>query len=203
MSASSLVAFAAALIVVAGSPGPSIAALVSRVLHTGVRPVVPFLLAMWLGEVIWLVVAATGLAALAQTFSVVFIIVKWLGVAYLLYLAWQMWNATTDAAGPPIPASRNQFRMFATGLALTLGNPKIVLFYVAILPTVIDIEHTAWWGWLGVALVLVITLASIDLAWSLAASRARRLLQSDRAIRITNRIGATAMVGAATAVAAR
>ncbi|MGY4713065.1 LysE family translocator [Mycolicibacterium sp. CBM1] len=203
MSASSLVAFAAALIVVAGSPGPSIAALVSRVLHTGLRQVVPFLAAMWFGELVWLAVAATGLAALAQTFSVVFIIVKWLGVAYLLYLAWQMWNGTAEAPGSPIPNSNNHFRMFATGLTLTLGNPKIVLFYVAILPTVVNIERTTWWGWICVAVVLVCVLASIDLTWSLAASRARRLLRSDRAIRIANRIGASMMVGAATAVAAR
>jgi threonine/homoserine/homoserine lactone efflux protein len=61
-----LLAFALALIVAAGTPGPSVAALVARVLTGGFRSVFPFLLAMWIGEVIWLTVAVTGLAALAR-----------------------------------------------------------------------------------------------------------------------------------------
>ena len=54
MDAASLAIFAGALIVAAGSPGPSIAALVARVIARGVRDVLPFLAAMWVGEAAWL-----------------------------------------------------------------------------------------------------------------------------------------------------
>ena len=54
MTLSALLVFALTLLVAAGSPGPSIAALVARVLTSGVRDVLPFLAAMWLGEVLWL-----------------------------------------------------------------------------------------------------------------------------------------------------
>ena len=54
MTLSALLVFAVTLLVAAGSPGPSIAALVARVLTSGVRDVLPFLAAMWLGEVLWL-----------------------------------------------------------------------------------------------------------------------------------------------------
>jgi threonine/homoserine/homoserine lactone efflux protein len=54
MTISNLLVFALALMVAAGSPGPSVAALVARVLTNGFRDVLPFLAAMWLGEALWL-----------------------------------------------------------------------------------------------------------------------------------------------------
>ena len=72
MTLSALVVFALALLVAAGSPGPSIAALVARVLTNGLRDVLPFLAAMWLGEVLWLTVAVTGLAVVAPTSTACF-----------------------------------------------------------------------------------------------------------------------------------
>jgi threonine/homoserine/homoserine lactone efflux protein len=79
--------------VAAGPPGPSIAALVARVLVRGWRDVAPFVLAMWLGEALWLSLAVLGLAALTETFHWAFVAVRYGGVAYLLWLAWQMWRA--------------------------------------------------------------------------------------------------------------
>ena len=73
--------------VAAGSPGPSVAALVARVLVRGWREVLPFAAAMWLGEAIWLTLAAFGLAALAESLHWAFLLVKYLGAAYLLYLS--------------------------------------------------------------------------------------------------------------------
>ena len=83
MSLSSLLIFAAALFVAAGSPGPRIAALVARVIAKGWRDVLPFLAAMWIGEAIWLSLAVFGLAFVAQTFHFAFVMLKWAGVAYL------------------------------------------------------------------------------------------------------------------------
>src|SRR5688500_11077295 len=85
MDVSVLLVFAGTLVVSAGSPGPSIAALVSRVLTRGFRDVLPFLAAMWLGEVLWLTLAVAGLTAIAESFHLLFVAIKWAGIAYLLY----------------------------------------------------------------------------------------------------------------------
>jgi threonine/homoserine/homoserine lactone efflux protein len=102
---SALVIFALALLVAAGSPGPSIAALVARVLVRGWHEVAPFVAAMWIGEAIWLTTAAVGLAALAETFHWAFIVVKYCGVIYLLDLAWHMWHASAEGAESKAPAT--------------------------------------------------------------------------------------------------
>jgi threonine/homoserine/homoserine lactone efflux protein len=204
MELSALVIFALALAIAAGSPGPSIAALIARVLVRGWRDVAPFVAAMWLGEALWLVLAVLGRAALAETFHWAFLVVKYCGVAYLLYLAWQMWRAPVAVSAARIaPRAGHPLRIFLAGLTVTLGNPKIMAFYLALLPTIIDLGGVTALGLLELALTMLVVLAAVDIAWIALAERARRLLTSPRALRVANRVSATLMGGAAAAIAAR
>ncbi len=203
MDIATLSLFAAALFINAGSPGPSIAALVARVLSRGLGSVLPFLLAMWIGEVLWLLAAVLGLGFLAQSFGAAFMVLKFAGVAYLLYLAWQMWNAPVDLQGGVLPESGGAVRMFLTGMALTIGNPKIMVFYMALVPTFIDLERVTALGLAELVAVAFGVMMTVDLAWAFAAAWARGWLRSPRAMRIANRTGATAMAGAAALIATR
>ncbi|KVE32760.1 LysE family translocator [Burkholderia sp. TSV86] len=203
MPLSSLAIFAAALLIAAGSPGPSIAALVARVLTNGLRDILPFLAAMWLGEVIWLTCAVAGLVALAHAFALGFLALKFAGIAYLMSLAWKMWFAPADAPSDVLPSASSPLRMFLTGFAITMGNPKIMVFYVALLPTMVDISHVGVVAWFELTLTLLAVLITVDFAWALLATRARRLLTSRRAVKAANRASAAAMAGAAIAIAAR
>lgn len=201
MTLSALSVFALALILSAGSPGPSIAALVARVLTGGLRSVLPFLAAMWLGEVLWLTMAVAGLAAIAQSFHTAFLVLKYLGVAYLLYLAWQMWRAPAETKGSDLPSRRSGWAMFAAGMMVTLGNPKIMLFYMALLPTLIDMSTVGLTSWVELVATTLVVLVAVDLVWALLAAKARRFLTSPRAVRIANRMSAGMMAGAAAAIA--
>src|SRR3954447_3521575 len=196
MTFSSLLIFAGALIVAAGSPGPSIAALVARVISKGWRDVLPFLAAMWVGEAIWLSLAVFGLAFVAQTFHLAFLVVKWVGVGYLAYLAWKMWTAPVAVREDELPRNDSPAKLFAAGMAVTLGNPKIMMFYMALLPTIIDLGSVTLSGWAELTLTMAMVLIAVDLVWTTAAAQARRLLKSARAMRIANRVSATTMAGA-------
>ena len=203
MTVASLAIFAAALFVAAGSPGPSIAALVARVISKGFRDVFPFLAAMWIGEGIWLSFAVFGLAVVAQTFHLAFVVVKWIGVAYLAWLAWKMWTAPVEAKAGELPKEDSPLKLFVAGMAVTLGNPKIMMFYLALLPTIIDLASVTMVGWLELVATMAVVLVAIDLSWVLAAAQARILLKSRRAMRIANRVSAATMAGAAATIAAR
>lgn len=202
MTAANLLVFALALVVAAGSPGPSIAALVARVLTRGLRDVLPFLAAMWLGEALWLACAVAGLAVMARTLGLVFVAIKFIGVAYLLYLAWKMWFAPAQVSKDELPSGRSPWRLFGAGLAITLGNPKIMVFYLALLPTIVDLDRIGTLAWAELTGVTLLVLMSVDLAWALLAVRARRLLTSRRAVKIANRTSAAMMAGAAAVIAA-
>lgn len=203
MDAQSLLVFAGALTVAAGSPGPSIAALVARVLTRGWRDVMPFLAAMWLGEALWLSFAVFGLAVVAQTLLVLFVALKYLGVAYLLWFAWKMWSAPAASENGAIPRERPAGRLFLAGLAVTLGNPKILVFYLALLPTIIDLPRVTALGWAELTAAILAVLVTVDMAWVVLAAQARRVLQSVRAMRAANRTGAGMMAEAAAAIAVR
>ena len=196
-----LVLFAAALAVAAGSPGPSIAALVARVITRGPGSVLPFLAAMWIGEAIWLACAVFGLAVVAQTFQLAFTLLKWAGVAYLLHLAWRMWTAPTEAAD--MPDADTPLRLFGVGLAVTLGNPKIMVFYLALLPSLLDLSAVTLLGWAELTAVMALVVVTVDLAWVFGAARARRLFRTSAGRRLANRLSAGMMAGAAGAIATR
>lgn len=203
MEITALAIFAGALIVAAGSPGPSIAALIARVTARGPRDVLPFLAAMWLGEAVWLSLAVWGLASLALTFHAAFIVLKWVGVGYLLFLAWMMWHAPVAVAADALPQRGSGAKMFAAGLAVTLGNPKIMVFYLALLPAIVDLKAVSVIGWAELTATMFAVLIAVDLAWVLLAARARLLLKSPPAVRLANRVSASVMAGAATAIATR
>ncbi|MEN8514399.1 LysE family translocator [Burkholderia sp. RS02] len=203
MTLSALAVFAFALLVTAGTPGPSVAALVARVLTNGVRDVLPFLAAMWFGEALWLTLAVAGLSAFARTFETGLIVLKLLGVAYLLFLAWKMWTAPTGTGADDLPRGQSPWRMFVAGMLVTLGNPKIMLFYLALLPTIVDLTHVGVLAWAELVGTMLAVLILADCFWSLLAVRARAFLTSARAKRIANRTSAAAMAGAAVAIATR
>jgi threonine/homoserine/homoserine lactone efflux protein len=203
MELSALALFAAALLINSGTPGPSIAALVARVVTSGPKDVLPFLAAMWIGEVLWLAAAVLGLSVIAQSFHAVFVVIKYCGVAYLLYLAWRMWTASGAGERRESAPKGTAAQMFLAGFAVTMGNPKIMVFYLALLPAIIDLHGIEPGSFALLIATTMAVLMSVDLAWLAVASGARLMLKSQRAMRIANRCGAAAMGGAAAAIAVR
>jgi threonine/homoserine/homoserine lactone efflux protein len=203
MDFGALLLFAGALLLNAGTPGPSVAALVARVVTRGPGSVLPFLAAMWIGEGLWLTAAVLGLSYVAQTCHWAFVILKYAGVAYLVYLAYRMWTASANLEGRTIPEADSAWALFGSGMAVTLGNPKVTGFYLALLPSIVDLAHISIIGWTELTVVMLAVLIAVDLAWVSTASYARDWLRSARAVRIANRVGGTAMGGAAVAIASK
>ncbi|MCC6777956.1 MAG: LysE family translocator [Hyphomicrobiales bacterium] len=206
MEPAALLLFGGTLLIAAASPGPGVAALVARAIGTGFEGAAAFAAGLIVGDLVWLAVAVLGLAVVAQTFQAVLLVLKYAGAAYLLYLAWRMWTTPVVAHDIAIASergSRGDLRMLAAGLALTLGNPKVVAFYLALLPNLIDLDHVGLVGYLELALVSIVVLTGVFAAYVTAAVRARRLFRSPCALRLLNRTGGTLIAGAAVAVAAK
>ena len=204
MDLAALVLFASTLLVAAASPGPGIAALVARVIGRGPEGAPAFAAGLVLGDLVWLAVATLGLAVVAQTFHEIFLIIKYAGAAYLVYLAYRMWTAPVEARD--ITADRRReshLRLFVGGLALTLGNPKVVAFYLALLPNLIDLARVGVVGYVELASICIVVLTIVFGVYVVAAARVRALFRSTRAMRLLNRTGGTMMAGAAVAVATK
>lgn len=204
MDMTSLLVFVAALTVAAASPGPGIAAIVARVLGRGMPGAIAFTAGVALGDVVWLFVAVLGLAAIAQTFHVVIVVIKYAGAAYLLWLAWKLWTAPVLAEeGREAQADVDRLRLFLGGLAVTLGNPKVMVFYLALLPNIIDLSRLTLVGLLELSAATLSVLAVVFGVYIALAARTRALLRNPRALRYINRGSGVVMATAAAAIASK
>jgi threonine/homoserine/homoserine lactone efflux protein len=204
MDPTTLIIFTTALIVAAASPGPGIIAIVARVIGRGSHGAMAYGAGFVIGDLVWLTVAILGLAAVAQAFAQVFVIIKYAGAAYLLYLAYRMWTAPAQAIDVAADTGgEGRGRLFLTGLAIMLGNPKVMAFYVALLPSLIDVTRVSVAGFAELAAICVAVMIVVLGIYVIAAVRARTLFTSPRAMRLLNRTGGTMLAGAAVAVAAK
>lgn len=182
-----LFAYAAALAIAALIPGPGVAALVGQSLAGGMRASVFFLIGLALGDLTYLTFAVTGLAVLAHTFAGAFVVVKVAGGAYLIYLAYRIW--TSDVSETKIERTDGAAGLAATaaGYAITMSNPKTIIFYLALLPTVVDLETIGVTQWSVLCLVTVVVLGATLIPYAILADRARAVLGHSSSLRRLNR----------------
>jgi threonine/homoserine/homoserine lactone efflux protein len=204
MTLAGFIAYAGALAIAAAIPGPGVTALVARALGSGFRSSLFMAFGLLLGDLIYLTAVVLGLALVAQTFGTVFLIVKWLGVAYLAWLAWTFW--TTGITPETVEAKKGAggfMSSFLAGLTVTLGNPKTMIFYLALTPTLVDLRTITLSDYAVLAAVTVAVLLVVLVPYLVLAAKARSLLKAPRALKALNRIAAAFMGGAAVAIATR
>jgi threonine/homoserine/homoserine lactone efflux protein len=204
MNVAHLVTFAAALTIAAASPGPAVAAVLARALSSGFRATVPMIGGLILGDMLYISAAIGGLAALATTFGGVFIVVRWLGAAYLVYLAIRLWRSAPAQAETAAKRPRGSpVQVFLAGLSITLGNPKVMVFYLALLPALIDLRTVGTAEYLAMVAIVMVVLSIVIGLYALLAGRAGAFLATPRRRKLVDRIAGSAMVGAAAAIIAR
>lgn len=205
MSWYGLVTFCAVYALAVATPGPGVAAVIARGLARGPQGAAAFIAGFVVGDLTWLFGAALGLSALARTAHSVFAVIKYAGAAYLLFLAYRLWTAPArrlDSIGPADTVQR-PLASFLGSLSLTLGNPKTMIFFVALLPSVVNLESLRPMGYVEIAAAIAVILPAILGTYVLAAARARVWFQSPRANQLLNRGSGTLMAAAAVAVATR
>jgi len=199
-----LLAFTIAYVVAVLVPGPGVAAIVARALGGGFWSAVPMVVGILLGDLVYLAFALFGLAAIATYFGPVFVVIRWAGALYLLYIAWKFWTAKPGAEQLGPKRGESKLRTLASGFALTMGNPKPIVFYLALLPTVVPLDRpiTAL-GATELTTIVVVVLLAIGSGYAALAALARELFTSAKAIRRMNKTAGAIMAGAAAFVVAR
>jgi threonine/homoserine/homoserine lactone efflux protein len=198
-----LLTFCAVYALTVASPGPGVAAVIARGLTHGMKGAPAFILGFMVGDLVWFGIAATGLAALARAAATLFIVIKWIGVAYLLWLAYKLWTAPAERVAVQGDDRQHGWRAFMASFMLTLGNPKAILFFLALLPTVIDLASMNLVRFLEISAAMCLVLPGVLFAYALLAAKARQLFTTPRAVRRLNRSSGAAMAGAALVVATR
>ncbi|MFK5926009.1 MAG: LysE family translocator [Desulfuromusa sp.] len=203
MTLLSTLSFAFAMLLLAASPGPGVFATVSRSLSCGFRPALAVIVGIILGDIIFLLFAIFGLAILAQTLGHFFVIIKLLGSGYLIWLGIKIFCSDASPTDANAGATTSRSGNFIAGLFITLGNPKVILFYCGFLPTFVSLSALTLVDIFVIITVIATVLLTILGSYALLASSARKFLKTPRQIKRLNRVAGATMATAGIVIASR
>ncbi|WP_084073731.1 LysE family translocator [Demequina sp. NBRC 110052] len=167
-------AFLATALVVVITPGTGALYTVSTGLGRGRREAIVAATGCTLGIVPHIVAAVTGLAALVHASAVAFSMLKWAGVAYLLYLAWVTWTDRSDLAADAGGTASSTWQVIQRAVLINLLNPKLTVFFFAFLPQFVAPSDPApWRAMVGLSLVFMALTWVVFVAYGLFASAMR------------------------------
>ncbi len=187
--------YAGALLILFLTPGPVWLALAARTMSGGFQAAWPLALGVVVGDALWPLLAVLGVAWLVSVFSGFMLVLKWVAAAVFVVMgALILRNAGKTITGDSRLTRPGAWAGFLAGIAVILGNPKAILFYMGVLPGFFDLTR------LGVADVVAIVAVSIavpllgNLCFALVVDRARRRLTSPKALRRTNLVAGTLLM---------
>ncbi|MDF2094806.1 LysE family translocator [Aquibaculum arenosum] len=196
MSIETWLAFVAAAAVLVAIPGPTITLVVAYALSRGAAAARWTIAGVLLGDLTAMTASLLGVGALLAASATAFMVVKWLGVLYLLWLGVALWRAPVAPLETAIDTPLRGPRVMAHTFAVTALNPKGIVFFVAFLPQFVT-PSSAVVPQLVLLGATFLALAGLNcLIYALLAGRLRRRLRSPQALRWMNRLGGSVLIGA-------
>ena len=186
MTFSSAVALFGAMFFLALVPGPSVVAVVARAISSGFVHGLVTTLGIVVGDILFIVLAIFGLSAIPEALDSLFVLVKYLGSAYLVWLGIALWRSHPQSIEVQGTQEISWQSNFLCGLLMTLGDPKAILFYVSFLPAFLTLSEVSI---LDVGLLIAIATVAVGspkLGYAFVADKSRFLLRSTRARRTIN-----------------
>jgi len=197
MSLESAITFFIAVFIFGITPGPGVFAILGRALVSGTAACFPLAFGMVVSDIVYMVLACYGLSALAEHWGEAFLVVRIIGAVYLIYLGIKMWQTKIAAELEGEENLQEKAGMsLLQGFIISASNPKVILFYIAFLPTFMDLTVL---GHADIALASVLTLIALMAGLMLiaaGAASARRYFRSPQGAKTLNRSAGAVMIGA-------
>ena len=189
-------AFVAASAILLVIPGPTILLVLSYALGRGWQAAAPTATGVALGDLTAMTLSMLGVGAILATSATLFAVLKWIGAAYLVWLGVKLWRAGGALEADVRRDAVRPAQMLLHAWLVTVLNPKSIVFFVAFLPQFLDPARSFATQMAILVPTFVILAFANAFGYALAASRARRFAATPAAIRLVNRAGGTALVGA-------
>ncbi|MGC4108295.1 MAG: LysE family translocator [Thermomicrobiales bacterium] len=192
-------AFVAATVVLLSIPGPTTILVISHAISHGRTAAKATVTGVALGDLCAMTASIVGLGAVLSASATLFMIVKVAGAAYLVFLGIRLWQADTGHLGlldAHEPESYHPRRIFLHSFAVTVLNPKSIVFFVAFLPQFLDASRPMLPQFLAFVATFVALSLGFSTTWSLVATAARSAIRQPWVQRIVNRTGGSMMIGA-------
>ncbi|WP_146344423.1 LysE family translocator [Phaeobacter marinintestinus] len=203
MSIDLWLAFVAASTALLLIPGPTVLLVLSYALSKGRSVAVASAAGVAMGDLIAMTASLAGLGALVATSATVFMALKWVGAAYLVWLGVKLWRSAPSSGLQHLASSRNAGagRVFGHTAAVTALNPKSIAFFIAFVPQFLRPEAPLV-PQFAILIATFVTLAALNaLAYALLADKLRRWVGQPRVITGLTRAGGVTLMGMGLATA--
>ncbi|MGD9921042.1 MAG: LysE family translocator [Pseudorhodoplanes sp.] len=187
LSPQTLAAFAMTSLIIELTPGPNMAFLAILSASQGRRAGVAATVGIALGLLLVGLAAALGLAAAISESPTLYALLRWGGVAYLLWLAWDGWRDASESSPARTKSHEPDTDFFIRGLITNLLNPKAAVFFVAMLPTFIDPARFVLWQTLLLTVFYVTIATGVHIVIVSLAGTARPFLEDPNRSRVVRR----------------
>ena len=168
-------------------PGPVWVALTARALSGGMSGAWPLAVGVALGDLIWPLCAILGLAWVLSLYGDALAVMRWIAALVFVVMGLLLFRAPATTPGTDSRMTRpGLWAGFSVGMAAVIGNPKAILFYMGFLPGFFDLTRITAPDIAVILLISAVVPLIGNLGLALFLDRARRLLQSPRAIRRLN-----------------
>ncbi len=194
-SATTLIAYVAACFLFSMIPGPSVTAVVANSLARGTKAGLLTLLGTEIAMLSMVFIVALGLQTVMDFVAGAFVLIKFAGAAYLIWIGWKLFNASGRLEIEQPAARLPLARYVVQGAVINWSNPKSILFLGAFLPQFVDPARPAFGQIMVLGLIVMAVATLTDGCYAVLAGRTRRLLTAAR-LRVMNRVsGAILMCG--------
>ena len=180
MNINLLIAFFIGMIILAATPGPGVFGSMAKAAAEGFKMSLFFIGGLVLGDIIFFNLALLGLSAIAKMLGGMFIAIRIAGGLYLVYLGVRMFRSSQFSTNVKTNSGKNKWQTCLSGLLLTLGNPKPILFYASVLPTIINFNEVRFIDALLMMAILVLVSFSVVGTYSYIASLSHRIQMSEK-----------------------
>ncbi len=194
MTFGSSVTLFGAMVVLAMVPSISVLAVTTRSAASGFIHGVSTTAGIVVGDVFFIIVAIFGLSVLADTLGSLFVLVKYLGGTYLIWLGVTLWRSRPKAVEEGGVTESSLLSSFLAGLFITLGDQKAILFYLVFFPAFVDLSTLSYLDAGIIILIAIIAVGGVKLAYAFMADRARLLFKRSDAIKRINIAAGTIMI---------
>lgn len=194
-------AFALASVLISVSPGAGAVNTMSNGMRYGVRASLPAILGLQLGYGAQIVIVGVGLGALLAQSATLFALIKWAGVAYLLWLGYCKWREPPLDMSAGAESSESPSRRFWQAAFVNLTNPKATVFLVALFPQFLDLTAPQAPQLAAMGTTLLLVDVAVMLGYASLARGLSRWMKSERHQRWQNRAFGGMFVGAAALMA--
>ncbi|KAA8678432.1 LysE family translocator [Vibrio gigantis] len=188
MTISSGIALFVAMALSAAIPGPSVLAVVSRSIAYGSVQGLLVVVGVLVADYIFIFLAISGLSLVASLMGEFASLIKYVGVAYLLWLAYITWTSEVVDLGAKETKASIKSSSLITGMIMTLSNPKAILFYMGFFPAFVDLTALTVIDVVSILLLSTISVGGILAAYACAASKASFMFKGHIARKRLNKL---------------